>query len=340
MSLWNFPIQLQFGTAMFDKLKQLILRQSSSRNDVESQSLLHEETPKYSPAITSFTNPEDEHVRKKYGNHFWVSENIPNDIWIQVFSYLKHPQDLCNASIVCKKWHLIVQEDKIWHGIYKKNFNPFTKLEHHLYPQFIKPSTWQEKFIFDWEMKYGDRLKKILRDRAFEEEIQEPWSFSRWLLWFFCFAVVCMCFFIVGFTAYGTWLEYWPRFINNFKWFDAGKDAVGFIALGQRATGFIAIGQLTVGVFTVGQASFGVVCVGQITIGLLFGVGQFVMGFGVSIGQLAISTLVYKAQLGIALWKTWKASRAGISILAPIVTPASSSLSVEGCVANDGSHSC
>jgi hypothetical protein len=52
------------------------------------------------------------------------------------------------------------------------------------------------------------------------------------------------------------------------KFFDAGSEAVGFIAIGQQATGVIAIGQLATGVIAIGQLARGVVVVGQLAIGV------------------------------------------------------------------------
>ena len=96
-------LRLSFNhSKMFEKIKAILFGQANGERDIESQSLLHTETPQHRPSKDIHEIPQDGHLRQKYGNNYWISENIPNEIWIEVFSYLKHPRDLCNASIVCK----------------------------------------------------------------------------------------------------------------------------------------------------------------------------------------------------------------------------------------------
>lgn len=51
------------------------------------------------------------------------------------------------------------------------------------------------------------------------------------------------------------------------RWFDFGREAVGFVAVGQFATGVIAVGQFAWGVVAVGQVAIGWFAIGQIAIG-------------------------------------------------------------------------
>lgn len=72
------------------------------------------------------------------------------------------------------------------------------------------------------------------------------------------------------------------------KFFDAGQDAQGFIAVGQMATGVIAIGQLATGVIAIGQLARGVIVIGQLAVGV------------VAFGQLAIALTYGGGMVGLA----------------------------------------
>lgn len=69
------------------------------------------------------------------------------------------------------------------------------------------------------------------------------------------------------------------------RFFDAGQEAHGFIAVGQFATGVIAIGQVATGVFALGQLARGVVAVGQVSIGV-FSVGMGSVGVCYAVAML------------------------------------------------------
>jgi hypothetical protein len=71
------------------------------------------------------------------------------------------------------------------------------------------------------------------------------------------------------------------------KFFDAGDQAVGFIAVGQQATGFFALGQLSTGVIAIGQVARGGIAIGQAAIGLV-GWGQVGGGIFHAAGMLGI----------------------------------------------------
>jgi hypothetical protein len=71
------------------------------------------------------------------------------------------------------------------------------------------------------------------------------------------------------------------------KFFDAGDQAEGFIAVGQVATGFIAIGQMATGVIAIGQMARGVIAIGQLGIGFI-GWGQAGVGIFHAAGMLGV----------------------------------------------------
>ena len=93
----------------------------------------------------------------------------------------------------------------------------------------------------------------------------------------------------------------WLVFDSNltFKWICVGNNLfeynrdLCFFSLGRFSIGIIAIGQLGVGLFTLAQGG----------IGLLIGVGQGILGFGVTIGMVTASFHVYAAMLGIAFYR-------------------------------------
>jgi hypothetical protein len=72
------------------------------------------------------------------------------------------------------------------------------------------------------------------------------------------------------------------------KFFDAGAEAEGFIAVGQFATGFIAVGQMASGVIAIGQLARGVIVIGQLALGVL------------AFGQLAVSLTYGGGMVGLA----------------------------------------
>lgn len=71
------------------------------------------------------------------------------------------------------------------------------------------------------------------------------------------------------------------------KFFDAGAEAQGFIAVGQIATGVIAIGQMATGVIAIGQLARGVVAVGQLGFGFI-GWGQAGVGLFHAAGMVGV----------------------------------------------------
>ena len=71
------------------------------------------------------------------------------------------------------------------------------------------------------------------------------------------------------------------------KFFDAGENAVGFIAVGQQATGFLAIGQMATGFIAIGQLARGVFALGQLGVGLI-GWGQGGVGIMHAVGMLGV----------------------------------------------------
>jgi hypothetical protein len=76
----------------------------------------------------------------------------------------------------------------------------------------------------------------------------------------------------------------WP---SPMKFFDAGSEARGFIAVGQIATGFIAIGQMATGVIAIGQLARGVIAIGQLGIGFV-GWGQGGVGIFHAAGMFGV----------------------------------------------------
>jgi len=81
------------------------------------------------------------------------------------------------------------------------------------------------------------------------------------------------------------------------KFFDAGDQAVGFIAVGQQATGFFALGQMSTGVIAIGQVARGGIAIGQAAIGLV-GWGQVGGGIFHAAGMVGIGG---RKGLGIVL---------------------------------------
>lgn len=71
------------------------------------------------------------------------------------------------------------------------------------------------------------------------------------------------------------------------RFFDAGDNAVGFIAVGQQATGVIAFGQVATGVIAVGQLARGGFVVGQLAFGLV-GWGQCGVGMFHAAGMVGV----------------------------------------------------
>lgn len=85
------------------------------------------------------------------------------------------------------------------------------------------------------------------------------------------------------------------------RWFSAGQEAVGVIAVGQQATGVIAIGQLSTGVIAIGQLSRGVVVVGQLAVGIV-SIGQLAVGLAWVAGMVGIGGLDGGALVSLGLY--------------------------------------
>jgi hypothetical protein len=81
------------------------------------------------------------------------------------------------------------------------------------------------------------------------------------------------------------------------KFFDAGSNATGFIAVGQQATGFFAFGQMATGVIAVGQMARGGIAIGQLAVGLV-GWGQCGAGIFSAAGMVGVGG---RRPLGIVL---------------------------------------
>jgi hypothetical protein len=71
------------------------------------------------------------------------------------------------------------------------------------------------------------------------------------------------------------------------RFFDAGDNAVGIIAVGQQATGVLAFGQMATGVIAVGQLARGGFVVGQLAFGLV-GWGQVGAGMFHAVGMVGV----------------------------------------------------
>lgn len=81
------------------------------------------------------------------------------------------------------------------------------------------------------------------------------------------------------------------------KFFDAGDNATGFIAVGQMATGFFALGQMATGVIAIGQLARGGIAIGQLAVGLI-GWGQCGAGIFSAAGMVGVGG---RRPLGIVL---------------------------------------
>lgn len=81
------------------------------------------------------------------------------------------------------------------------------------------------------------------------------------------------------------------------KFFDAGDNATGIIAVGQHATGFFALGQMATGVIAIGQLARGGIAIGQLAVGLV-GWGQCGAGIFSAAGMVGIGG---RRSLGIVL---------------------------------------
>ena len=82
------------------------------------------------------------------------------------------------------------------------------------------------------------------------------------------------------------------------KWFSAGNEAVGFVAMGNMATGVFAFGNVARGVFAFGNLAVGVVAIGNVGFGILFGGGATV-----SAGLVA-----YAGCLAFPVWEGFSAA--------------------------------
>ena len=74
--------------------------------------------------LTSFilrehSNPELNSNHKH--NHYWEPEHLPVEIWIQIFSHLGG-NDLVNLALVCKYFHQISLDAKLWYSIFTSKF--------------------------------------------------------------------------------------------------------------------------------------------------------------------------------------------------------------------------
>ncbi|APR81720.1 Hypothetical protein A7982_07069 [Minicystis rosea] len=81
------------------------------------------------------------------------------------------------------------------------------------------------------------------------------------------------------------------------KFFDAGHQATGIIAIGQQATGFFAFGQMATGVIAIGQLARGGIAIGQLAVGLI-GWGQLGVGVYSAAGMVGVGG---RRPLGIVL---------------------------------------
>jgi hypothetical protein len=89
------------------------------------------------------------------------------------------------------------------------------------------------------------------------------------------------------------------------RWFAAGVEPVGVVAIGANATGIIAVGQLATGVVAVGQLARGVVVVGQLAVGVV-SIGQLALGVWWAAGMIGVSLrrgfgVIWKAPLWVML---------------------------------------
>ncbi len=92
------------------------------------------------------------------------------------------------------------------------------------------------------------------------------------------------------------------------RWFAAGVEPVGVIAVGQVPTGVIAIGQGATGIIAVGQLARGVVAAGQVSIGVL-AFGQAAIGAAWAGGMLALGGTYGITLLGygpLGYWIPWR----------------------------------
>jgi hypothetical protein len=81
------------------------------------------------------------------------------------------------------------------------------------------------------------------------------------------------------------------------RFFDAGQQAHGFIAVGQYATGVIAIGQSALGVIAIGQLARGVIAIGQAS----FGIVSIGMVSGGLLGAIAMGGIAGRKGVGFVL---------------------------------------
>jgi len=119
-------------------------------------------------------------------------------------------------------------------------------------------------------------------------------------LWYFSVSIIgfvtLTIMWVVGFLGIK-----WIFFDSNltFKWICIGNNLyeenhdLCFFSLGQFSIGIIAVGQLGVGFITIAQGG----------ISLLFGVGQGLLGCGVTIGQFTVSCYAYAAMVGVAFYR-------------------------------------
>lgn len=80
------------------------------------------------------------------------------------------------------------------------------------------------------------------------------------------------------------------------KFFDAGQEAQGFIAVGQMATGVIAIGQLATGVIAIGQLARGVIVIGQLAVGVV-AFGQLIAALTYGGGMVGLAGIRVRQSL-------------------------------------------
>lgn len=111
------------------------------------------------------------------------------------------------------------------------------------------------------------------------------------------------------------------------KFFDAGQEAVGVIAIGQIATGVIAFGQFATGVVAIGQVARGVVALGQVAFGVMaagqIGAGIFygtgMIGIGAFAGGLIPLPLLKAMTLTDLIHGRWKLGQSRLRLIPTIL---------------------
>lgn len=103
---------------------------------------------------------------------------MPKVLWIFIFSYFNRPQQMRKASLVCKHWKVIIEDDRVWINLIKKMWPFLSSYEFNQPKMFVRTQLRLTSRLFDKKFVFTTISRELSKQELSNNISISPSCFS------------------------------------------------------------------------------------------------------------------------------------------------------------------